>query len=53
MILLESMLLMSTGISFVLLVMLFLFSNKKSNESKQRTYLTKDLIDIKEQISEE
>lgn len=53
MILLESMLIVSTGISFVLLVMLLLFSNKKSSESRQREYLTRDLIDIKEKISEE
>ena len=53
MISLEGVLIASTGISFVLLVMLLLFSNKKNSEPRHREYLSRDLMDIKEQISEE
>ena len=49
----EYILLMSTSVySIVLLVLLFL-SGKKDHKPKGKEYLSRDLIKIKEQISEE
>ncbi|MEK6909161.1 MAG: hypothetical protein AABX23_03860 [Nanoarchaeota archaeon] len=49
----EQVLLMSTGVSFVVLIVLLFFSSKKNHKIKENKYLSKDLIKIKEKVSED
>ena len=52
MVAIENILLMNTGVSSVILLVLLFFSRRKNNGIKERKYLSKDLMKIKEQISE-
>ncbi|MBS3081986.1 hypothetical protein J4416_03600 [Candidatus Pacearchaeota archaeon] len=49
----EYMLLMSTGVSSVMLIFLLFLFGKKSNKLEKKEFLSKDLRAIKEQIVDE
>ncbi|MEK6915962.1 MAG: hypothetical protein AABW89_05480 [Nanoarchaeota archaeon] len=50
MVAIENILLMNTGISSVVLLLLLFISFKKNHKPEKREYLTKDLVDLKDEI---